>query len=80
MERTVTTERAGGESPFPNGPPGCLYCGRVELDPVFDGELTNHFCPLCGRCWHFEPGFAVLVHPEMCPGCGLEPVCWKRFA
>jgi len=79
MERSAAAERAGGESAFPYGVPGCLHCGRVELDPVFDGELTNYFCPVCGRCWHFEPGFAVPVHPETCPGCRLELLCRERF-
>ena len=78
MERTVDPEATAAGASAHYAPPGCLNCGPVELHPVFDGELTNYFCPLCGSCWHFELGFVVRVHPEACPGCQLELVCQER--
>lgn len=78
METTVATEEVGVGPSGPVAPPGCLNCGPVELQPVFDGEITNFYCSLCGRCWHFEAGFLVLVHPEACPGCQFEQVCQER--
>jgi hypothetical protein len=78
MERTVNADGGGVASLGRWAPPGCLHCGPVELEPVFDGELTNFYCGYCGSCWHFELGFAVQVHPETCPGCRLELVCKER--
>lgn len=57
------------------GLPGCPTCGPVELHPVFDGELTNLYCPLCRSCWHVELGFVARVAPETCPGCKFELQC-----
>ena len=78
MERTVTVDGSEAGSGGRWAPPGCLKCGPVELQPVFDGELTNFYCDLCGSCWHFEFGFVVPVHSETCPGCQLELVCRER--
>jgi hypothetical protein len=78
MDRTVTAEGTGAGPLPPYRPPGCLNCGPVELSPVFDGELTNFYCPLCGSCWHFELGFVVPIHPDTCPGCQIELVCRER--
>lgn len=80
MEPTVTANRPDIGSPGRWTPPGCLNCGPVELQPVFDGEITNFYCDLCGSCWHFELGFVVRVHPEACPGCQLELVCQERHS
>ncbi|HET7722346.1 MAG TPA: hypothetical protein VFK43_20440 [Acidimicrobiales bacterium] len=79
MARTVSVD---GSSVRPSNnwaPPGCLNCGPVELQPVFDGEITNFYCDLCGACWHFELGFAIPIHPETCPGCALELQCRERY-
>lgn len=80
MERSVSVDGSQVITPSRWAPPGCLNCGPVELQPVFDGELTNFYCDLCGSCWHFELGFVVRVHPETCPGCQLELVCRERSA
>jgi hypothetical protein len=78
MERAGTGDGFGNGAPGVRGLPGCLKCGPVELQPVFDGEITNFYCDLCGSCWHFESGYVVPVHPETCPGCQLEEVCRER--
>jgi hypothetical protein len=70
MEPSATSTRYGL--------PGCLNCGPVELHPVFDGELTNFYCPLCGSCWHLELGFVSRVYPGTCPGCRYELQCGER--
>ena len=75
MERPEATE-AGPSARY--GLPGCLNCGPVELHPVFDGELTNFYCPLCGSCWHLELGFVVRINPDTCPGCQIELGCRER--
>ncbi len=75
MERPEATE-AGPSARY--GLPGCLNCGPVELHPVFDGELSNFYCPLCGSCWHLELGFIARVHPDTCPGCKIEMICRER--
>lgn len=78
MEPTVTPEAAGAGGPAPQEPVGCPNCGPVELVPVFAGELTNYYCPLCGTCWHAELGFAVPVDPSTCSGCQIELVCREQ--
>lgn len=60
------------------GLPGCPDCGPVELYPVFDGEMTNFYCPLCGSCWHVELGFVARVNPATCPGCQIQLICQER--
>jgi len=72
MERTAPVEARR------HSLPGCLNCGPVELHPVFDGERTNFYCPLCGTCWHVELGYVAPVNPDTCPGCRIELVCRER--
>lgn len=71
-------------SPSSLSPPrslsGCPNCGPVELYPVFTGELTNYYCPLCGTCWHAELGVLVPVDPATCPGCQIQLICQERRA
>ena len=62
----------------PYGLPGCPNCGPVELHPVFDGEMTNFYCALCGTCWHVELGFVARVDPSTCPVCRIQLICQER--
>ncbi|HVW34008.1 MAG TPA: hypothetical protein VHL53_15845 [Acidimicrobiia bacterium] len=78
MESTATTRPASAPPSAPYGLPGCPNCGPVELHPVFDGEVTNFYCPLCGSCWHVELGFVARVPVETCPGCQIELICRER--
>jgi len=78
METSATTQWS--EAPSARyGLPGCPNCGPVELHPVFDGELTNFYCPLCRGCWHVELGFVARVFPDTCPGCKYELQCRERL-
>ena len=74
-----TPDPASPSSPSARyGLPGCPNCGPVELHPVFDGEMTNFYCPLCGTCWHAELGFVARVDPATCPGCQIQLICRER--
>ena len=78
MERTTSAGHTNVERSGRYRAPGCPSCGPVEVFPVFDGELTNYYCPLCGACWHYGPGSVTPVQPETCPGCQVELVCRAR--
>jgi len=75
-----TADRIDGTTPpaARYGLPGCPECGPVELFPVFDREVTNFLCPLCGSCWHVELGYISRVDPDTCPGCQFQLVCRER--
>jgi|GEM_PF-2665393 len=78
MDTTDTTPVTAAPPAARYGLPGCINCGPVELYPVFDGEVTNFYCDLCGTCWHFTLGFMVPVDPKTCPGCQIELQCRER--
>ena len=80
MERNVIGPEAGAPPASVYGLAGCPQCGPVELHPVWDGELVNFYCPLCGTCWHAELGWIVRVNPDTCPGCQHELVCREHHA
>ena len=80
MERTTAGHATAGGPSARYGLPGCPDCGPVKLHPVFDGERTNFYCPLCGSCWHAELGFVSRVDPGSCPGCQYELQCRDRRA
>lgn len=75
MEASIASAPAGLRPSARYGLPGCPSCGPVELHPVFDGELTNFYCPRCNTCWHLELGFVARVSPDSCPGCKYELQC-----
>ena len=78
METKVTTQETRPGPAARYGLPGCPNCGPVELYPVFDGELTNLYCDLCGGCWHVALGLVLPIPRDTCPGCQIELQCRER--